>query len=316
MVKRRNTFYARKFLARTQREYAETEAFVEGLLEVYEATWEELELYLSENYLTIVEEYANVPPIAGKEGLSLPNIQQLAIYETVQRQIVAESLKLLQRQNDLVIPYMERAIEKGYLSRAYDYATELDELSSYFFFNPDIVEQIMQRKWFGGNYYTRSVANNEKLASAIDEILAFNATRGFPLEYMMLQLREKFDWLGKGRAKTLIQSEVGYVLEQANYQVMEDTGLEKYMYLATLEINTCPICRGLDMTIHLLSKAEVGKNYPLMHGNCRCTAIGYIEGAPIKQRWYRDPVTGKGKIGNAISYDEWFKQYVIRKRAD
>lgn len=311
MVRRRHGFLARKFLTTAEREYAETKAFIEGLMDVYEATWTELELYLSENYLTIVQEYANVPPMEGVDF----NIRQLAIYETVQRQIVAESLKLLERQDDLVIPFMKQAIEKGYLRRSYDYASELDRLSSYFFFDPQIVENIIERKWFGGNYYTRSVANNEILANAIDEILAYNATRGFPLEYMMLQLREKFEWLGEGRAKTLIQSEVGFVLEQANLQSMEDAGLEKYMYLATLEINTCKKCRPLDMTIHYLKDAKTGVNYPLMHGNCRCTAIGYIESAPIRQRWYRDPVTGKGKLGNAISYKEWFEQYVTRRAA-
>lgn len=308
----RRTYLQKSFLDRVQRELAETETFILSILEVYEYTWELIEEIIRRNYLQLEEEYAMVHPLDRQmDGLKL---SQLAIYETIQRQIVAESLVLLGKQDDLVIPYMKQAIEKGYLTRAYDYKALQNDLSSYFFFDANIVELITQRRWFGGNYFTRSLSNNTRLAGIVDELLQKGAVQGFPLEYMVLQLRKAYD-IEIGRAKTLIQSEVAFVLEQANYQVMEDIGLEKYQYLATLEINTCNKCRPLDSKIFYLSKAEAGVNYPPIHGNCRCTAIGYVEGAPHKKRWMRDPVTGKGRIINAISYDEWFKQYVVKSTA-
>lgn len=309
-LNRNQRYYIRGFIERAEREYLESQAFVSQVLPLYEEAWLEIEQIIQENYLNLVGEYDRVSSINGKQ-LSESQLRQLAIYQQVQSQVIVIVSQLLDEQSSLVEPYLREKAHQGFLSRVYDYKVEMGTVEQPYVFNENVVELILQRQWFGGNYYSRSIANNELLRNTIDDILAYGVVRGFPLEYLTQMLLKRYEWIGAGRAKTLIYSEVGFVLEQANFFSMQDVGLERYVYLATLEINTCEICRDLDMTTHLLKEAEVGKNYPLMHGNCRCNAVGYYEGEPPRMRWMRDPETGKGRLIRAIPYDQWFKQYVV-----
>ena len=90
------------------------------------------------------------------------------------------------------------------------------------------------------------------------------------------------------------------------YDFYKDEGLEEYEYLATLETRTCDICRSLDGKRFKVSEAKSGVNYPLIHPYCRCTTVPYRPNLPpLETRWERDPKTGKGKIVNYQTYDQW-----------
>lgn len=76
--------------------------------------------------------------------------------------------------------------------------------------------------------------------------------------------------------------------------------------MATLESHTCEVCARLDGKIFKMSKKKEGINYPLIHPHCRCTTVPHIKDLPdVKERWMRDPETGKGKLIKSMSFDEW-----------
>ncbi|GFZ27252.1 minor capsid protein [Lactobacillus corticis] len=81
----------------------------------------------------------------------------------------------------------------------------------------------------------------------------------------------------------------------------------QYQYLATLESHTCDQCAHLDGRIFYVKNKVEGLNYPLIHPYCRCTTVPYMKDLPdIESRWYRDPVTGKGKWTNGkMNYKQW-----------
>lgn len=58
----------------------------------------------------------------------------------------------------------------------------------------------------------------------------------------------------------------------------EATGLDGYIFLATLDLGTSDICQFLDGKRFKLKDAQVGKNYPPMHPNCRSTTIPDVDG--------------------------------------
>lgn len=110
----------------------------------------------------------------------------------------------------------------------------------------------------------------------------------------------------KSSVHRLMATEMGHIAEQATYDFYKDEGLEEYEYLATLGTRTCGICGGLDGKHFKVSEAKPGVNCPLIHPYCRCTTIPYIPDLPpLETRWERDSKTGKGRIVNYQTYDQW-----------
>lgn len=114
----------------------------------------------------------------------------------------------------------------------------------------------------------------------------------------------------------MIVTEMGHITEQATADFYEDSNIEQYQYLATLEIetHTCEVCAHLDERIFYVKDRREGLNYPMIHPYCRCTTVPYMKDLPdIETRWSRDPETGKGKfvkVDNGpkrLTFREWKK---------
>lgn len=314
-MRKTNSYIQAVFLNKRLRQDQDTEEFIQALIYEYEQAWGNLESTIQEIYLTLQDENGNVDTeklrdlmIAEPSGGSVV----VTKLEALQLSIVEEVKGLLAKQDLLTSPFLEGVAQKQYLNYSYEYANLKGTLNNVFEVDSLRIKELTQRKWFGGNYYSRAPHNNVLLANKLDDMLLYYAPMGFPLERMIEDMKDEFNSLGIQRVKTLIQSEVGFLMEQVHYQAMIDAGCTQYQYLATLEISTCDECGELDSKIFNLEDAEVGKNYPLMHGNCRCTVVGILDGVDYNysKRWMRDPVTGKGKLINAISYQDWLEQYV------
>ena len=115
------------------------------------------------------------------------------------------------------------------------------------------------------------------------------------------------------KARRLVRTESCYISNQMEMQSYKECGIEKYQYLATLDLRTSETCRALDGKIFLVSEQQVGKNCPPMHPWCRSTTIAYISAdvmADMKRR-ARDPVTGKlYEVPGDMNYQEWYAKYV------
>lgn len=123
-------------------------------------------------------------------------------------------------------------------------------------------------------------------------------------------MHARFQDIKKKDIHRLVVSEMGHVNEEATLRAYEESGIEKYEYMATLESHTCDICARLDGHIFKLSDRRDGINYPIIHPRCRCTTIPHIDGLPeTGERWMRDADTGKGKLVKSISFKEWNRKY-------
>lgn len=98
-----------------------------------------------------------------------------------------------------------------------------------------------------------------------------------------------------------------------NLQNFEDSDVEYYEYLATLDCKTCPICGELDKKQFKVSDALQGTNCPPMHDGCRCSITAVIETDGLQHmdmRRMREPKTGKSVVVPNMSYVEWKKEYL------
>lgn len=111
----------------------------------------------------------------------------------------------------------------------------------------------------------------------------------------------------------------GMVMEETgtqNRHQMEsykECGIEKYRFVATLDLRTSAVCQSLDGKLFLVSDQQPGKNCPPMHPWCRSTTICDINDEELSQmkRRARNPVTGKNEeVPANMTYEQWYAKNV------
>ena len=89
-------------------------------------------------------------------------------------------------------------------------------------------------------------------------------------------------------------------------------GIDKYMFLATLDLRTCLICAKRDLRLCTEHSA------PPCHPGCRCTVMPQIPRKTLAKtkRFARDPVTGEGmQVPGDMDYQSWYRKYVAGNMA-
>lgn len=184
--------------------------------------------------------------------------------------------------------------------------------------NTRAVDMILNTKWAGGNYSSRVWNNTQELANRLDDTI----TRGFLDGKSLSKISEELEDLtecGKSAAERLVRTETTYFNNQAALQGYEEVGIEKYVYISTLDLKTCscgkhgkPSCGSLDRKVFEIAKQQPGVNCPPMHPFCRCTIRSYINDEILNrcQRRARDPITGKNELVGNMNYDEWYNKHV------
>lgn len=177
------------------------------------------------------------------------------------------------------------------------------------------IEKALAHKWEGANYSDRVWRNTDLIAEQASRIVKKGLATGANFYRMTQEIEETVQY-GEYAAARVIRTENNYFHNQAASEGYKQAGLERYLYLATLDARTCTVCGALDRKVFKLAEAVVGKNYPPIHPNDRCTVSPYIEGkdySKLKRR-AKDPITGKNMLVPAdMTYSEWLKKYVTDK---
>lgn len=174
------------------------------------------------------------------------------------------------------------------------------------------VKAAIAQNWAGGNYSSRIWKNTEKLAQNLENVIVEGLMTGQSIRTMSERLEKKAEG-DKYSINRLMRTEVNYCCNQGALMSLKDAGMEKYIFLATLDLRTSEICQSLDKKVFYVKDAKVGKNYPPMHPHCRSTATAYIEGRDTSRlkRRARDPETGKTVlVPYDMNYEEWYERYV------
>ena len=175
-----------------------------------------------------------------------------------------------------------------------------------------LVEKAVEQSWAGSGFSKRIWGNTEELEKAVKKEIMKSLLTGRPIEEAAKAINDQF---GKGmyNARRLVRTEAAYITNQMALRGYRDQGVEKYVYVAILDLRTSKICRSLDKKRFLVKNAKVGVNFPPMHPFCRSTTVPWVSDALLrrmKQRAY-DPRTGKYVIvPGDMTYDQWYKQFV------
>lgn len=305
-------------------------------------------LYLSREMQDIFKKYVEKHHLTEKEALQLLNtlrdrtsIEELRqrLQSSSQKQEIADllaeleapayqariqRLQELQTQIDLVMQQVykqEQAIttahyiqlaEKAYNQSIFDVQQRTGFGFSFSHIDQKQVDKVLKSKWSGMNYSERVWRNTRAVAQEVKEALLVNLITGRTERETAEMLTKKFAG-GSSKARRLIRTESCYLSNQLEMESYKECGIDKYQYLATLDLRTSEICRELDGKVFLVKDQQPGKNCPPMHPWCRSTTIAIIGEKMLEgmKRRARDSVTGKTYLVPAsMNYREWYAKYV------
>lgn len=171
------------------------------------------------------------------------------------------------------------------------------------------VEKAVKSKWSQYRYDQTIWNDRDRLVRALSTIIPQSFSRGLSSNQLGDMIAKEMD-ASRNRGRTLARTEVNYICNQADLDVYKVIGIEDYEYLATLDMRTSDICRGLDGTVHKVSHATVGVNYPPMHPNCRSTTVPKFSDQFGTERVARDEDGHTIKVPRKMTQEEYIRTYV------
>ena len=231
--------------------------------------------------------------------------------EQIQGQLYAKAKEIYKEELNTVYGHYRSVINESYNKTIYD--TQIGTGYDFTFNKLDdkMIETVLNTKWYGGNYSSRIWGNTDMLANRVSETIGGALISGKPYYKTANEIADIFG-VAQYYAERLVRTETNHFNAEAEALAYKELGVEKYVFVATLDNRTSKMCQEHDGKIYDFKDMETGVNYPPLHPNCRSTTRGYLgeEDEKTLKRRARNPVTGKTEIIDNISYSEWKKQHV------
>ena len=232
--------------------------------------------------------------------------------EQIQAQIYAKAKLIYSKEELQQTMCYKGVINESYYKAVYD--TQMGTGYDFGFNRIDnnVTTALLNEKWSGKNYSERIWGNTDILAESVSQIVGAGILSGQSIQKTSKQIRDRFK-VGKYYSERLVRTETNHFNNEADAMAYEEMGIDKYVFVATLDNRTSAICQSMDNKIFKYKDKEVGTNFPPLHPNCRSKTRGYLgkEAEKNLQRRARNPITGKSEIIDNISYKDWLKQYNI-----
>lgn len=175
-----------------------------------------------------------------------------------------------------------------------------------------VVEEMLKNPWSSVHYSDRVWRNVDTMTEQLEKVITSGVMTGKSYRRMSRELEELSED-GIYAAERLIRTEMTYFTNQAELQSYKECGIDKYIFVATLDSRTSKPCRKMDRKMVKISEAVIGENLPPLHPWCRSTTrIGMDDGVlATMQRRARNPETGKTYfVPTNMSYSEWKDKFI------
>ena len=178
------------------------------------------------------------------------------------------------------------------------------------------IKNAVYSKYANTSFKLSLAGNKVKLINDVETSVPQGFARGFNINKLNDIVNSKLA-ISRNRNIALTRTETDYLCNKANLEQYKEFGIEKYEYLATLDMRTSDMCRDMDGYIGLVSQAEQGVNFPPLHVNCRSTTVPHIEN--LQNFGDRVAKNAKGKtftVSRRLSQEQYIKRYVPKEYQD
>ena len=229
--------------------------------------------------------------------------------EQLERQLYFELAEAANNQEATMRSYLKETLNETYLRHIYEMTDRGAFSIAFDHYSTKALELAIMKPWKGSNFSRRVWGNHlNHIPDKLSKTMSVAISQGWGIDRTVKEMMQGVDSSLKNRMTTLVQTESAHIAEVANDRSMEQTGVKKWEWMATLEIHTCERCGGLDGQEFAVDD-ETAPTCP-DHPNCRCTRVPVIAGWESASRWQRDPVTGKGSVQEHQSFDEWKQKHI------
>lgn len=230
--------------------------------------------------------------------------------------ITAQAIRLGATEKVYVETQLKDIAKNAYYRTIYNDQNQLGKVYNFEKLSDKRLQAMLAHKWSGKNYSERIWKNNQTFIEKLQHTVELGCMTGMRLQEMEDRILE--DCIGADSesgqrfcASRLIRTEVNYFANQGILLGYKNAGIQRYRYLATLDLKTSEICRKLDLQTFPVSEAQAGVNCPPMHPFCRSVTVPDTY-SRTGTRWARNPVTGKSmKVPADMTYSQWYKKYVL-----
>lgn len=177
------------------------------------------------------------------------------------------------------------------------------------------LENILRTPWAsdGKNFSQRIWKDRTQLVNNLQKNLSESVIRG-DSDTDMIQALSKDEKRAEFNTRRLVETESAFFDSESERQCCEDFGIEKYRFLAVLDMKTSDICQELDNKVFLEKERQVGVNAPPMHPFCRSTTAPVIDEDFLTSRRAKNIKTGEyDEIPPEMNYKQWKEKYVEGK---
>lgn len=182
------------------------------------------------------------------------------------------------------------------------------------------IKAVLGRPWTadGIHFSDRIWTDKVKLIRELDTTFTQAVIRGFEPKKVISEISKRLR-VKEHNVARLILTENKALQSRAELDSYKELGVEKYEILATLDLRTSQICRGMDGKIFKVSEFEIGVTAPPFHPYCRTTTIPYDEDVDeffgkSETRAARDNERGYYLVPASMKYQEWYDTYVDKKQ--
>ncbi len=236
--------------------------------------------------------------------------------EQLQGQLYARAKEIYGEELETVYGHYRGVINETYNKTIYD--TQIGTGYDFTFNKLDekTINVLLNEKWYGKNYSQRIWGNTDIFANRISEILGGALISGKPYYKTANEVAEIFG-VAQYYAERLIRTETNHFNAEAEALAYEELGVEKYVFVATLDNRTSEKCQNHDGKIYNFKDRKKGVNYPPLHPNCRSTTRGYLgeEEEKMLKRRAKNPITGEVEYIDNMNYEQW-KKHINNRYGD
>ncbi len=237
---------------------------------------------------------------------------RISRYQALQDNIDVELKKLANVEQQITeIRYVD-TIKEGYYHNIYDIQKGTGLGFNFAQIDNRTINLMLNENWVdGGNFSQRIWNNSEKLGNYLKTQLTANSMSGKSILKIASELSEYMN-VGLYMATRLVRTETNYFANQAELLSMQECGIEKYVYMATLDNVTCEHCAELDGKKFLIKNAKKGVNCPPLHSNDRCGIVSYFDEEELEglTRRARDENGKSILVSQDTTYEQWKEKYV------
>lgn len=340
-MKKSSNYWDKRALKRLTSSEKESEKYIKRIKKIYEQAFRNINEELSRVYLNYAKELIsdNETKVIDKQKLmelltrsetkktwELMKKQGLDKYiknnyksrisrlEQIQAQIYAKAKLIYPKEELQNTMCYKGVINNSYYKTVYDTQMGTGYDFSFNTIDKNLVNRLLNERWSGKNYSERIWTNTDILAESVSEIVGGALLSGQGIEKTTRQIKDRFN-VSKYYAERLVRTETNHFNNEADAMAYEELGLDKYVFVATLDSRTSEICQSMDNKVFEYKKRQEGVNFPPLHPNCRSKTRAYLGEEAEKEliRRARNPITGKNEVIPNMSYSNWLKNKNITK---